>query len=593
MTKSIFRLGWVLIFVCLFPWMGRANTLYFPQVTAGGGYSTTFTLLNIDSIPLNGQLRILNQDGTPRSVPFEWESVSIPAAGSARFTLNSSGDLTVGWAYFQSAGNVNGVAVFERRKLDGTLETIASVLGVASGPRFLVPVEISASAGTGIALVNTANLATSVQFTLLNENGSTLAVNADSKFSSLGAGQQISEFVSNLFPQLALTDFKGTLIIEAGGLVQRLAATGLVVKEGLLSGLPVIGSFTPPPPITGILMSVVGASPFSMIAFQKDPITSNGSYPFKLDSRTYEVSGTLSNRLAVFFGSASTSDLSPKVEAGSIRSNEGPVLQVFPCFILYSSSSGTPQPFRFQFTVSSNTGDTCNATVTTNPLFGEVSSGRDLISELRLIDQSIAIAGVNQLPGPNRNFFVRSFDSATGERRWQDEALAVPGLITSVFLTNMRGTLFLAAYSPSLLCCSDIFVRAYNASTGRILWTDIYDKGRDDLPQAIAVGSAAVVVVGYGGNTGTPPISGLDGLVRAYEPATGGILWEDRIDTGFLVDDVAWAVTIDGNRVLVTGTSSTSDGPSVPFLRTYNATNGTLLPDTSLPASSSSNLFRE
>src|SRR5215475_7212038 len=209
MTKSIFRLGWVLFFVFLVAWMGRANTLYFPQVAAGGGYSTTFTLLNIDSIPLNGQLRVLNQDGTPRSVPFEWESVSIPAAGSARFTLNSSGDLTVGWAYFQSAGNVNGVAVFERRKLDGTLETIASVLGVASGARFLVPVEISASAGTGIALVNTAGVPTSVEFVLLSETGSTMAVNADSKFSLLGGGQQISEFVSNLFPQLALTEFKG------------------------------------------------------------------------------------------------------------------------------------------------------------------------------------------------------------------------------------------------------------------------------------------------------------------------------------------------------------------------------------------------
>src|SRR5262245_16661132 len=586
MTKSIFRLGSITIFVCLFPWIGRANTLYFPQVAAGGGYSTTFTLLNIDTTPLNGQLRVFNQDGTQRPVPSAWDVISIPAAGSARFTLNSSGDLTVGWAYFQSAGNVNGIAIFERRKVDGTLETIASVLGVASGPRFLVPVEISSSGGTVIALVNTAGVPTSVEFVLLSETGSTMAVNADSKFSLLSGGQQISEFVSNLFPQLALTEFKGTLIIQASGLIQQLAATGLVVKEGLLTGLPVIGSFTPPAPITGVLMSVVGAPPFSL-AFQETRIMSNGSFPFRLDPGTYEVSGTLSNRLAVFFGSGTTSDLSPKVEPGSIRSNEGPIMQVFPCFILYSSSSDTPQPFRFQFTVSPNTGDTCNATLTTNPLFGEVSSGRDFISELRLIGQSIAIAGVNQSPGAARNFFVRSFDAATGERRWQDEVPAVPSLVTSVFLINMRDMLFLAAYSPSFSCCSDIFVRAYNGNTGGILWTDIYDKGRDDLPQAIAAGPAAVVVVGYGGNTRTPPISGLDALVRAYVPATGAILWEDRIDSGFLVDDVAQAVTIDANRVLVTGTSSTSDGPSIPFVRTYNATNGTLLPDTSLPASAS------
>src|SRR5262245_17256913 len=371
MTKSIFRLGSITIFVCLFPWIGRANTLYFPQVAAGGGYSTTFTLLNIDTTPLNGQLRVFNQDGTQRPVPSAWDVISIPAAGSARFTLNSSGDLTVGWAYFQSAGNVNGIAIFERRKVDGTLETIASVLGVASGPRFLVPVEISSSGGTGIALVNTAGVPTSVEFILLSETGSTMAVNADSKFRLLGGGQQISEFVSNLFPQLALTEFKGTLIIEASSLVQQLAATGLVVKEGLLSGLPVIGSVTPLP-VTGILMSVAGAPPFSMM-FETTGIMSNGGYPFRLNPGTYEVSGTLSNRLAVFFGSVRASDLSPKVQAGSVRSNEGPVMQVFPCFIVYSSSSDTPQPFRFQFTVSSNPGDACNATLTTNALFGEVS----------------------------------------------------------------------------------------------------------------------------------------------------------------------------------------------------------------------------
>jgi PQQ-like domain len=323
-----------------------------------------------------------------------------------------------------------------------------------------------------------------------------------------------------------------------------------------------------------------------MMAFQKDPITSNGRYLLRLSPGTYEVSGKMSKKLAVFFGSASTSPLIPKVETDSIRSNEGPVIQVFSCFILYNSESETPQPFRFQFTVSTNSNETCNATSTTNALFAQVSSVSDSPRDVIVVGQSIAIAGVSRLPGTNLNFFVRSFDAATGERRWQDEASAVPGLITSVFLTNTAETVFFAGYSPSIACCSDIFVRAYNAKTGRVLWTDVYDKGRDDLPQAIAVGSAAVVVVGYGGNTRTPPISGLDGLVRAYEPVTGSVLWEDRIDNGFLVDDVAWAVTIHDARVIVTGTSSTPEGPRVPFLRTYNATNGTLLTETSLAVTS-------
>ena len=96
-------------------------------------------------------------------------------------------------------------------------------------------------------------------------------------------------------------------------------------------------------------------------------------------------------------------------------------------------------------------------------------------------------------------------------------------------------------------------MRAYKSDNGRVAWTEIWNRGRDDLPQAIADSSAAVVVVGYGANTSNAPISALDFLVRAYDPATGAILWEDRVDKGFFVDDAAWAVTIDGSHVFVAG----------------------------------------
>ena len=143
--------------------------------------------------------------------------------------------------------------------------------------------------------------------------------------------------------------------------------------------------------------------------------------------------------------------------------------------------------------------------------------------------------------------------------------------------------MFVAGYVPSPQCCSSVFVRAYVADTGRVLWTDVYNKGRDDLPQAIAASSAAVVVAGYGGNTRTPPIGGLDFLVRAYEPGTGSVLWEDRVDSGFDIDDAAWAVTTDANRVFVAGTSSTSSEWISVFVRAYDAASGTLLWATQLP----------
>src|SRR5262249_54160189 len=155
------------------PWMAGANTLYFPQVVVGGGYSTTFTVLNTDSVPLNGQLRIFNQDGTQRSSPPEWDAISIPPSGSVRYTLNNIGALTLGSAYFQADASANGVATFERRNSDGALETIAGVLGVTASSRFLLPVEISSSGGTGVALVNASAAPTNVRLLVLSENGST------------------------------------------------------------------------------------------------------------------------------------------------------------------------------------------------------------------------------------------------------------------------------------------------------------------------------------------------------------------------------------------------------------------------------------
>jgi len=578
MTKLIFRLGSVLSFVCLFPWMGRANTLYFPQVVAGGGYSTTFTLLNTDSIPLTGQLRVFNQNGSQRSSPSEWESISIPASGSVRFTLNNSGSLIIGSAYFQTAANVNGVATFERRKIDGPLETIAGVLGAPASSRFLIPVEISASSGTGVALVNTAETPTNIRLLLLGENGATIGATTDARFNPLAGRQQFSDFVTNFFPQLALTDFKGTLVIEATNLSQQIAATGLVVKEGLLSALPAIGSFAPPK--AGILMGIVDGEQFSLI-FQNREITLSGSYSFVLDPGTYEVSGKMSTKLIVGLGSGSISGLVPKVVVGSIRNVEGPQVQVYPCFIVYSSESGMLQPFRFQFDVTSDNGDTCKGTLTTNSFFAQILGPTDLraVSPMR---ESVVVAGTRRLIDGNRNLFVRSYDVRSGELRWFDETASVAGLNTAVFAINAQDNLFVAGYVPSLPCCSNIFVRAYNANTGRVLWTDVYKKGRDDLPQSIAVRSV-LVVVGYGGNNVFTSSGGVDFLVRAYEPATGSVLWEDRVDTGAFVDDAAWLVALDSVRAFVLGTSSEPGSQRDVFIRAYDAFRGTFLWQTPLP----------
>jgi outer membrane protein assembly factor BamB len=202
----------------------------------------------------------------------------------------------------------------------------------------------------------------------------------------------------------------------------------------------------------------------------------------------------------------------------------------------------------------------------------DFSGGMDTARSVTLSGNTAVVAGVATVRR-GLDFVVRGYDVRSGAVSWTDQTAAFSGLSTAVFVTSAGSNVFAAGYTPSTVCCTDIFVRAYDARTGDVLWDDIFDKGGDDLPQGIAASPNVVAVVGYGGNTTTPFV---DFLVRAYDAATGSVLWEDQVDTGRFVDDAAWAVAIEGNRVFVAGTTSTLSGHDM-ILRVYEATTGALI----------------
>ena len=127
---------------------------------------------------------------------------------------------------------------------------------------------------------------------------------------------------------------------------------------------------------------------------------------------------------------------------------------------------------------------------------------------------------------------------------WQDQAPLSAGYITGVVLDELDNKVFCAGYAPDSSGAgdsgADFLVRAYDVTTGNRLWEDIANKGRDDFVQAITAGAHGVYVVGYGGNVGPDP---LDFLVRAYDKTSGSLLWEDQVDNGG--DDVAWKVATE------------------------------------------------
>jgi hypothetical protein len=336
----------------------------------GDGYSTTFTLLNTGSTSLTGQLRVFDQDGSLRSTPSEWTNISLPASGSARFTLPNVGPLTPGSAYFETSGTVQGVATFELRQGEGPLQTMAGVIGVASASRVLIPVDISSSGGTGIAIMNTQSTNTNVRLRLISETGSEVANLSDTRLNPLQGRTQIANFVTDLFSNLGLSNFRGTLIAEATGGSAGIAATGILVKDGLLSTLPVVTSFTPPTTTapttsTSVWVNVIISAfqPFSFTLQNRTITLEGGPYFFSLAPGTYEATGQFSSFAALFLlggGSTPNYDLSPGgVQRGSIRSLQGPNPSITSCGIDYFSTSTGAQSFRFQFTVTSSNTNAC------------------------------------------------------------------------------------------------------------------------------------------------------------------------------------------------------------------------------------------
>src|SRR5262245_12942617 len=90
--------------------------LIFPQVAAGGGFVTTFILVNTGNTTAAGKLMVTDQAGSPLTVvlsgsvtsatPGSTFEISLPPGASAHTTASRPGaaGVRVGWARFLSVG---------------------------------------------------------------------------------------------------------------------------------------------------------------------------------------------------------------------------------------------------------------------------------------------------------------------------------------------------------------------------------------------------------------------------------------------------------------------------------------------------------
>jgi DNA-binding beta-propeller fold protein YncE len=144
---------------------------------------------------------------------------------------------------------------------------------------------------------------------------------------------------------------------------------------------------------------------------------------------------------------------------------------------------------------------------------------------------------------------------------------------TSVAASPDGTRVFVAGQSDGGPSGYDIAVIAYDPATGRRLWVTRYDGGDDDLDPLLSVSpDSATVFVAEGGG----PDGGEELRTIAYDAETGAWLWSTSFSQGDVVP-AGIAVSGDGSRVFVTGTSNPENPLANYATVAYDAATGTQL----------------
>jgi hypothetical protein len=229
------------------PPSGPLESIYFPHLAIGGGYTTVFALTNTGADTASGSLTLTDQHGSPLAVSIGGISgsvfpISIPSGGIRILTAGarSAADPTrAGWAWLQSAGgSLDGVATF-RYSRGGVLLAAAGVLASQPADSATIPVDNDSSLErfTGVALANPGDQEIRVRIEIIDSNGNLAESVSPDNLNPLGAGGQVATFIHQLVP--ATLQFRGSMVLMTGGGGQ-FVATALLQDRGMLSAIPVV-----------------------------------------------------------------------------------------------------------------------------------------------------------------------------------------------------------------------------------------------------------------------------------------------------------------------------------------------------------------
>jgi len=171
-------------------------------------------------------------------------------------------------------------------------------------------------------------------------------------------------------------------------------------------------------------------------------------------------------------------------------------------------------------------------------------------------------------------WLVRAHDARTGALRWSDQGGPGPGGELAQSIAIGGGRVFAAGTASDANGFEHWFVRAYDAANGHVIWEEQADFGGPvEFASRVAFSAGRVVAVGVGGPQGSG-----DWLVRAYDAATGRVLWHERLDL-FGGTDQPDAMALRGRHLFVAGSTVHAQNPGHTIdldwlVRSYDAATG-------------------
>ncbi len=225
---------------------------YFPQVAAGGGYTTLFTITNTGSTTASGSLLLTDPQGNPLSVNGALVdssgiaqpalsghafSFAVPAGGTIFLStgLAAEDPIKTGWGQLESTGGLlTGVATYEYL-VGSTVQTIVGVLQSQTLQYATIPVDYDSSQSKQIsyAIANPSSQTIAIKLALVGQDGTVVD---DTVAVTLGPGEQIARY---LWQEMARTNFKGSLVLR-GQAGASFIAVALLDKQGLSTVVPLI-----------------------------------------------------------------------------------------------------------------------------------------------------------------------------------------------------------------------------------------------------------------------------------------------------------------------------------------------------------------